>query len=250
VNPTPSPEIDSLIQQQAETAMPGSQQIAEQLFRGVAYDKGGSQDFRIELEQGKCYGFVGAADPGVERLEIFLWDPGDSRIDSNKSKTREAFVQYCADKTGTYRFQAKVGRGAGHFAVGVFGKDAPEKAPEPTVAKMDLEKIIEDEAGSVAPGATRLGNFYKATTEKADFYVQLDKNTCYWFIGAATEAVDDYYIYLWDQKKTRIGETKADTNRAHFGHCAESSAMYHLQVKVDDADDEVKLGVYAKAKGK
>lgn len=249
VSPTPDPQIESMINQQAETASPGSEMVSETLFRGVGYDKGESQDFHVELTAGQCYIFVGAADEGVKGLQLTIWDPGNKRVAGDKSRTREALTQHCPSETGSYKFQGKVLKGAGHWAIGVFGKEAPEKAApaeEPKEKKADLEKMIGDEAASVAPEAKQIGNFYTGTSSKSDFYVQLDKGTCYWFIGAAQPGVDDYYIYLWDQNNKRIGETKANSNKAQFGHCAKDSAMYHVQIKVDDDKDEVKLGVFGK----
>lgn len=248
VGVTPDPQLESMVQQQAETAAPGSEMVTDTLFRGVGYDKGEFQDFRVELQSGQCYIFVGAGDETIGALQLFVWDPDNSRVASDRSKKREALAQLCPETTGTYKLQGKIGRGAGHFAIGVFGKEAPEKPAEaaPADDKADLEKIINDEAAATAPGAAQLGNFYTGTATKSDFYVQLEKGTCYWFIGAAQPGVDDYYIYLWDPSNKRIGETKADSNKAQFGHCAEKSAMYHVQVKVDDDEDAVKLGVFAK----
>lgn len=248
VSPTPDPQIESMINQQAETASPGSELVSEALFRGVSYDKGESQDFHVELTAGQCYIFVAAADEGVRGLQLTVWDPSNKRVAGDKSRTREALTQTCPSETGSYKFQGKVLKGAGHWAIGVFGKEAPEKktVEEPKEQKADLEKMISEEAASVAPEAKQVGNFYTGTSTKSDFYVQLDKGTCYWFIGAAQPGVDDYYIYLWDQNNKRIGETKASTNKAQFGHCAKDSSMYHVQVKVDDDKDEVKLGIWGK----
>lgn len=251
VGETPDPKLESMINQQAETAAPGSEMVTKTLFRGIGYDKGDSQDFRVELQAGQCYVFVGAADETVGALQLFLWDPSESRVESDRSKKREALMQYCPKETGTFKLQGKIGKGAGHFAIGVFGKEAPEKpvVEAPKDDKLDLEKMITDEATATAPGATQVGNFYTGTASKNDFFVQLEKGTCYWFIGAAQKGVDDYYIYLWDQNNKRMGETKASSNKAQFGHCAEKSSMYRVQVKVDSDKDEVKLGIFAK-KGK
>lgn len=248
VSPTPDPQLESMVMQQAESASPGSEMVNEQLFRGVGYDKGEFQDFRVELQAGQCYIFVGAADETVSAFQIFVFDPQNSRATSEKAKGREALAQHCPTETGTYKVQGKIGRGAGHFAIGVFGKDAPAKLAkvEEGPAKLDLEAMILKDAEAAAPGATQVGTFYTGTAEKNDFFLKLDKGTCYWFIGAAQADVDDYYIYLWDQGGTRLGQTKADTNKAQFGYCAKESSMFRVQVKVDEDDDAVKLGVFAK----
>ena len=117
------------------------------------------------MQAGLCYWLVGAGDGGVGAFTITAWDPSDDRVGSDKSKTREALVQHCPSKTGSYKFEGKVARGAGHFAIGVFAKEAPEAAEAPADSgpqKADLEKLIAEEAAAVAPSATQVGNFYKS----------------------------------------------------------------------------------------
>ncbi len=244
MSPTPSPELESMIQQQAESAAPASEQVGA-LYRGVAVDHGEFEEFRVEVESGQCYYFVVAGDPGIEVFHLMVYKEDSKRpVSDDKQKGREALARYCPEKTQVAKVRAKVGRGAGHFAMGVFKKPNNEAAA-PTDEKLDLDAVIQADAEAAASGST-LVNLYESKGEKTDLYVKLDKGTCYWFIGAAQKEVDDYYIYLWDQGKKRIGETKADGNKAQFGYCATAAGMYHLQIKVDDATDAVKLGVYAK----
>ena len=258
VGATPDPDLESMINQQAESAAPGSVMVNEPLFRGVAYDRGEFQDFRVELSAGNCYVVVGAADETAKVLHLFVWDPNNDKVADDKSKSRQALAQLCPKRTGTYKIQGKVAKGAGHFAIGVFGKEAPEGAeptepegpPEPAKpAKLDLEKVINEEAAAVAPGTKQVGSFYSGTSSKSEFFVELQKDNCYWLIGAAQVEVKDYAIFLWSEEK-RIGEAKSDGNKAQFAHCVKESGMYRVQMKVDNADDVVKLGIFGKKQKK
>jgi hypothetical protein len=142
VGATPDPQLDSMVNQQAESAAPGSVMVSETLLRGVGYDKGELQDFHVEMTAGNCYVIVGAADETVTSLHVTVWDPNNKRVGQDRSKSREALVQHCPKETGSYKIQGKIGRGAGHFAIGVFGKEAPEKgavAEEPKANKADLK---------------------------------------------------------------------------------------------------------------
>ena len=258
IGATADPELESMINQQAESAAPGSVLVNEALFRGVAYDRGEFQDFRVELVQGNCYTFVGAADQTVTMLHLFVWDAGNDKVADDKSKSRQALAQHCPKQTGTYKVQGKIVKGAGHFAIGIFGKEAsgeevataePETPAEPVKQKLDLEKVIKDEASAVAPDTKQIGNFLNGTSTKSEFFVELEKGNCYWFIGAGQVEVKDYYIYLWSEEK-RIGESKAEGNKAQFAHCVKESGMFRVQMKVDDANDTVKLGVFGKKQKK
>lgn len=247
VAPTPSPELESMIKQQAESAAPDSEQVGA-LYRGVAYDRGEGDEFRVETEAGQCYTFVAAGDSTVEVFDLRVWGPkGKAPKARDKSKGREALTQYCPEETGVARFEGKVAKGAGHFAIGVFKKGAPEKV-EPVAEKgLDLDKIIQDEAAAAAPGA-KMEQMYTAKADKTDWYTQLKKGQCYWFIGAGQAEVDDFYLYVWDPKNNQIGKNKADGNKAQFGHCPEQDGMFHVQLKVDDTSHEAKVGVFSKPK--
>lgn len=248
VSPTPSPAIETSIKSQASSAAPETEMLG-QLFRGVAYNKGGTQDWHVELNKGSCYWFIGQGDEGVERLGLIVWDGGGSRVTDEKSKTNSSVVQHCPKSTGTFKFEAKVLKGAGHFAVGVFSKDAPPPPPTPEAPKApDLEKIINDDAAAQAPGATLVGNLYSAQNGKMDWYTSLSAGKCYWFIGAGGDDIDDFYIYLWDQNQKRMGEQKSSGRKATFGHCPTKDGMYHIQVKTDSSSEKFKLGVFEKKK--
>jgi hypothetical protein len=251
----PSPGIDAGVESQ-RSAFSEAEPVGE-LHRGSIDRTGTGQQFRVEMEVGQCYYLVGQGDDQVQKLALYLWDGTGSRVASEGSSSNTVVLSHCPESTGLYKFESKVKEGAGHFAVGVFKKPNTAKAVVETPAepaKVDrglaLEKIITAEAAAVAAGATQKGTFYKAgAVEVTDWYIELQKGQCYWFIGAATDEVDDYYIYLWDPANVRIGQTKADTNKATFGHCPVKTGMFHLQVKVDDEDGAVRLGVFEKKQG-
>ena len=251
----PSPAIDAGVESQ-RAAFSGAEPVGD-LHRGAIDRTGTGQQFRVEMEVGQCYYLVGQGDEQVESLALYLWDQSGSRVASEGSPNNAVVLSHCPESSGLYKFESKIKEGAGHFAVGVFKKPNTAKAapePEPAAPAVDrglaLEKLILAEAASAAPGATQKGAFHKAgTTEVTDWYVELSKGQCYWFIGAATDEVDDYYIYLWDPANVRVGQTKADTNKATFGHCPVKTGMFHLQVKVDDEDGVVRLGVFEKKQG-
>ncbi len=251
----PSPAIDTGVESQ-RSAFSGAEPVGE-LHRGAIDRTGTGQQFRVEMEVGQCYFLVGQGDDQIEALALYLWDEGGSRVASEGSPNNAVVLSHCPESSGLYKFESKVKGGAGHFAVGVFKKPhtakaapAPEAKPKVVDRGPALEKLITDEAAAVAAGATQKGAFYKAgTVEVTDWYLELSKGQCYWFIGAATDEVDDYYIYLWDPANVRVGQTKADTNKATFGHCPTKTGMFHLQVKVDDEDGAVRLGVFEKKQG-
>ena len=122
VSPTPDPEVESLVEAQAEKASPGSSLVGDQLHRGVAYEPGESQEFRETLAAEQCYVVAAAGDEGIRAIQITIWGPDEKRLAGDKSRTREALTQLCTKGQGSYRFEAKVLKGMGHYAIGVYGR--------------------------------------------------------------------------------------------------------------------------------
>ena len=62
--------------------------------------------------------------------------------------------------------------GAGHYALGVFTKAAPEPVAEPVKVEPkgpDLEAIINQDAESQAPGSKLVGKYFSAQNGKMDW---------------------------------------------------------------------------------
>lgn len=247
----PPPWLEAKIGEVATSAVPGAVPVGPP-YKGVAYDKGGRTDWKLGLEAGKCYSFVAVGDETVEKLALYLWDPKDWRVTQDKAAGPTSVVTHCVEVPGLYRFQAKVTEGAGHYGVGVFATAAAPKAapppPPPEPAKQDLSALVEAEAGAVAPGATRVGNYFTGNADKSDWYTAMDVGKCYWIVGIGGTGIDELYLYLWDSKDKRITENKAKGSKSNMGHCPTTSGMFHFQAKVNSGSGDYAVGVYAKPK--
>jgi hypothetical protein len=111
------PDLGAIIAEMATSAAPGAERVGE-LFEGEA-DK---TDWYVQFDSGKCYWLIGAGEETVKELYLFLWDPKDKRITSNKAENGRVTVGHCAEVSGMYHFQAKVNTGEGKYKVGVYAK--------------------------------------------------------------------------------------------------------------------------------
>jgi hypothetical protein len=78
-------------------------------------------DFTVPLSAGRCYLFAAVATAGVRAMSIYLWDPGDSRIDQMRNVPRPTLA-HCPKHTGPYHLQIKFTRGGGSVVVGSYLK--------------------------------------------------------------------------------------------------------------------------------
>ena len=203
------------------------------LPHGVAYKGDGVTDWMVPLENGRCYTFGFAADPEIERFGMYIWDPANHRVETDRGRPRTGVVEYCPKVNGMFRVEGKAMQGAGHFAVVAYAKGAPiaeaPPPPPPPPPSIDLAATIEQQAAAAAPGATRIGEYYAGTTEMSDWVTSMDAGKCYWIIGAGEPGkVKKLYLYLWNPKNSRISESKSDSDTAMVGYCAKESG--HVQV--------------------
>jgi hypothetical protein len=253
LTPAPPEWLDTAVQDQAKQAAPGAGQVGD-IYKGTAFKEGDHTDWQLTLEGGQCYFFSGAGDQTVEELFLYLWDPGGSRVATERGKSPRTILSYCTPSTtpGLYKLQAKVEEGHGHYAVGIFSKAAPTPAPAPAPAPAakgpDLGKVVDDMAKATAPEAERVGEHFSGEADKTDWYVALETGKCYWFIGAGEEDVKELWLYLWDPAEKRITVNKSENNRVTVGHCPTSGGMYHFQAKVNSGEGKYKVGVFAKKK--
>lgn len=255
ISPTPPPELDQAVAQQAEQQAPGSELVGS-IYKGVAPKEDQGQKWGVPLEVGKCYWFSGVGDTATaEKLYLLLRDPKDDKVASESEEPPRVMMKHCPEVAGMFQIEGKVTEGYGHFAIGVYATDAP-KAPPPAAEPAappeppgeDLAKIIEEMAASSAAGATRVGELFTGSAAETDWYVQLEVDKCYWLIGAGVKDINELYLYLWDPAETRITANKSETNRVTVGHCPTKPGMYHFQAKVNSGSGEYKVGVYAKKK--
>jgi hypothetical protein len=252
LTPEPPPGLDAEVEQLASTSAPGSVRVGE-LFRGSSPTQGQGQRFSVVLNKGQCYHLAGVGDGNIRALSLYLWDPDDSRAETERGPSNKTVLNHCPDKSGMHAFEVKPTSGNGHFALGVYSQDAPpadpEPAPAPVPAGPDLAKIIEDEANASAPGAERVGEFFKDSSDKRDWFTALEAGQCYWWIGAGDPAtINELTLYLWDPQDTRITQSKSQSNKVTIGHCPTKSGMFKFQAAVSSGDGNYMVGLYKKTK--
>lgn len=104
-------------------------------FHGLATSE--KTDWSIVLEAPRCYWFSGVSAAGAGALSLYLWSPGGARIATESSDSGEVTLAWCAQESGMYRFQAKIG-GRGEYVVGVFGKHPEDSS---TALPVELPRL-------------------------------------------------------------------------------------------------------------
>ena len=130
VAPAAAPDLEARADAEARGAVKNPERLGGAM-RGLATERDGYTDFQVALDEGTCYTFAYAGDASVEKFSIYLWDPSEKRVETQRSKPSSGYVSHCALKSGTYRLQGKVSEGAGHFVMVMY---KPSKGDKPSGA--------------------------------------------------------------------------------------------------------------------
>ena len=251
--PPNSAALIPMVDAQAQRVEPAGQLIGPH-FQGATAEEDGHSDWNLPLQEGLCYTFSGIGGEGVKHLYLYLWDAADKRVATEKPDQPAVTLRYCPEVSGSYHLQAKTGEGHGALAVGVYAVAAPPKPapapPPPPPPAPELSEIIERQAAAAAPGALRVGDFYRGVAgggnDRSDWFTMLEPGRCYWFIGAGAATVKELYLYLWNPQLQRVSDNRASSNQSMMGHCPTVPGMYKIQAKVNSGKGEYQLGIYVK----
>jgi hypothetical protein len=127
---------------------------------------------------------------------------------------------------------------------------APPPRPRPPAPppKDELVQRIEKQATASLPGGRRVGPFYagSATQQNGhnDWFVELEGNRCYTFIGEGGDGVNGLFLYLWGPAGRRVHDTRERTPHAQMVHCTLFPGLYHLQAKSAVGTGQYKVGIF------
>ena len=146
VAPLPPDWLGAAVDDHAKKSNARAHRIRD-YYKGVAYENGDRTDWQVPLEIGKCYWFVAVGEETVQELFLYLWDPDDTRVETERNKSNKTILAHCAARTGEYRLQAKVAEGYGHYFVGAFrelkvGEAPPEEKPPEKPAPAPTKRVV------------------------------------------------------------------------------------------------------------
>jgi len=87
-------------------------------------EDGARRDHLLVLEQGRCYRVVAASGPGVEDLDLVLYDDGGMQL--RQDRTADPYpmlgdgAEICPERGTAFRLQVRAYRGAGPYAYRIY----------------------------------------------------------------------------------------------------------------------------------
>lgn len=88
-----------------------------------ALEAGGKRDHLLVLQGGRCYRVVAAAGPGVQDLDLVLYDEGGRQLRQDRTTDPEPMLgdkaEICPERGAAFRLQVRAYQGAGPYALRV-----------------------------------------------------------------------------------------------------------------------------------
>lgn len=130
-----------------QPAMPGNDMIPNEMTRRQAQfaagmtpvlpltrgtlATGASQNYAVTMTPGQCYKIIGVGGPGVQDLDLKLYDPAGTMVDQDIATDNFPVIglqrALCPTTAGQYRLEALMYAGQGEFGVQVFGRPAGQE---------------------------------------------------------------------------------------------------------------------------
>lgn len=71
----------------------------------------------LPIRAGRCYTFVAAASPGIEDLDVLVFDAEGAQVAYDTARSGHAATRLCPPQTGTYYVAVRAAVGNGVFAL-------------------------------------------------------------------------------------------------------------------------------------
>jgi hypothetical protein len=198
-------------------------------------DEGGSRNFEIQLEGGRCYAILAVGDGTVRDLDLRLLNQRGQEVDRDTANDARPTVRVCPERSGNFTMQVAMAGGAGAYVY------APYRWPRGTRGPFGLEGLtwvrlsevtallgvegFEPDAG-FTPENGRLARQGATATHQVD----LSAGQCYAVVVVGGEGVNDLDVTL-SRGGTELASDFGSRNAfPSVRQCVEADGRYTITV--------------------
>ena len=256
--PAETGEVDmhALLDRAAARHAPGMGQTAEPRVAPMA--TGEDLEEEVVLAGGRCYRFIAVGGPGVEDLELHVYQ-GASEIARDTAMAAEAVASYCATAETPVRVRLRMYRGAGQIALAPYsGGPRPGTATaararpaEPVGGETDdyLARQLRSRHAAVGEGrvgATPVMRATLRTAEDRSFPLPLEAGRCYTILAVGAPSVRDLDLYLLDPAGVEVQQDTGPDGHAvvRTEPCPRWTGTYSVRARVFAGYGEVAVQAF------
>jgi hypothetical protein len=196
--------------------------------------QGGTRDFEISLDGGRCYAILAVGDTGVRDLDLVLLDARGNEVDRDIAEDARPTVRVCPRESGRFSMRVRMTTGEGSYVY------APYRWPRGTRGPFGLEglsyvrlaevtALLSVEGFEPDPGFTPQSGQLRREHARASHDVRLS-GQCYAIVVVGGDGVRDLDITLSRGSTPVASETSSRNAFPSLRHCAEADARYSIGV--------------------
>lgn len=214
--------------------------------------QGGTRNFQIELEGGRCYAILAVGDGGVRDLDLHLLDPSGREVDRDIAQDPRPTVRVCPQRSGSYQMQVEMTAGAGSYVY------APYRWPRGTRGPFGLEGLIYVRMAEVTallsvegfepdPGFTPENGQLRREGATATHDVQLNRGQCYAIVVAGGDGVNDLDVTLSQGGNQLASDFGSRNAFPSVRHCATQDGSYRITITAANGSGRYHWQVFSRA---
>lgn len=215
---------------------------------------GGTRNFEIQLEGGRCYAILAVGDGGVRDLDLLLLDGGGDEVDRDIAVDARPTVRVCPQRSGNFYMQVRMTDGTGQYVY------APYRWPRGTSGRgmsglawlrsSEVTALLDVEGYQPDPGFDVESGRLARTGASASHTLNLSGGQCYAIVVVGGDGVNDLDITLTDGVAQLASDYGSRNAFPSVRHCpaqdgrftvaitaSNGAGPYHLQVFSPRPDD-------------
>ncbi|MBX3272729.1 MAG: hypothetical protein KF729_20880 [Sandaracinaceae bacterium] len=198
-------------------------------------DQGGTRNFEIQLEGGRCYAILAVGDTTVRDLDLMLLGPDGRTVDADAGEDARPTVRVCPQASGNYYMQVQMTAGAGAYVYKSYrwprGTRGPFGLSGVTWVRLsEVTALLGVEGFEPDPGFTPGNGRLRRQGASAQHHVDLTAGQCYAVVAVGGEGITDLDITIsrgTTQVASDFGTASAFPSARH---CAQADGRHTITI--------------------
>ena len=212
---------------------------------------GGTRNFEIQLEGGRCYAILAVGDGGVRDLDLVLVDQSGNEVDRDLAQDARPTVRVCPDHSGDFQMQVRMTGGAGSYVY------APYRWPRGTsgaglhglswVRLSEVTALLGVEGFVPDPGFTPQRGTLGSQGASASQSVDLVGGQCYAIVVVGGDGVHDLDISL-SQNGSELASDYGSRNAfPSVRHCPTQDGRFQVGITAASGSGGYYMQVFSRS---